>query len=693
VTANAGWRAILTEEKVRMVLHDFGVTEKEAEIYIFLAKHGSMKGGEISKRAKTHKALVYRILGSLQKKGFVESTLEVPARFTAVNFETVIDLNIRAKQEEARKLESTKKELLSYWRNVRQATAEPTPEKFTVIEGSHKIYPKISQMIRETKNQLSAVSTVPGLLRAESLGLFEDMLSHPLRKEIQFRFLTDLSVQNLEAVKNLLKKITKTKFNLKGRNPQLGLQLAPRMVIRDHEEILFFITPMEDASATGRDEACLWTDSKELVRAFAAVFDDLWRNSTDIKKNILELETGKPAPKTCVINDATTARKVYEETVGSAKAEILMLTSARGLIEHFRNIALVKEWAEKGVSVKIMAPITSENLNAALTLSKYCAVRHASASHLGTTIVDGQHLFQFKTSLANRGSLEDVPHFEDTVYTSDREYCEKTKIMLNNIWMNAPVPSKVTLEVVLGSKPLVPRGTPTDAGIKIIKKAQWYGAVDVAVDKKPLGTEKELLKKVLKYEKDPARTVAYGSTGQVIVHPPANLGLPCMMIDCWHVRRGTFGEGNTLVISLWLNTPNGYTFVPVAVVETSTDLRILDFYRTLFGGTPAEKNVVRVTDKELQVWKQGGSLFAGWTMQIPLQALPCYLPPSCLLFERIGEARTQKYTILFPSGYKGTVEYTGFDAFVTFMNPTWKYAAPATEAVFGMNVIMTSIAP
>ena len=209
-----------------------------------------------------------------------------------------------------------------------------------------------------------------------------------------------------------------------------------------------------------------------------------------------------------------------------------------------------------------------------------------------------------------------------------------------------------------------------------------------------LGTEKDLLDRVLEYQKNSARVVAYASTGQVIVHPPTNLNLPNLMIDCWHARKqSTFGEGNSLIISLWLNTPKGCTFVPVAVVETSSDPRIIDFDKAFFGGTPAGKNVIHVTDRELQVWKQGDGLFAGWTIQIPLRPLPRYLPPSCLLFEKIGEARTQKYDTPMPSGYKGTCEYTGFDAFVTFISPTWKYAGPATEAVFGMNVILTSIAP
>ena len=47
MTVNDGACAKLTEEKVREVLKDFGVTSKEAEIYIFLAKHGALKAIEL----------------------------------------------------------------------------------------------------------------------------------------------------------------------------------------------------------------------------------------------------------------------------------------------------------------------------------------------------------------------------------------------------------------------------------------------------------------------------------------------------------------------------------------------------------------------------------------------------------------------------------------------------------------------
>ena len=78
----------------------------------------------------------------------------------------------------------------------------------------------------------------------------------------------------------------------------MGLQLAPRMVIRDDEEIIFFITPRNGTPSAEQDDVCLWTNCKALVQSFTAVFEDSWRNATDVERKIVEIETGKPTPQT-----------------------------------------------------------------------------------------------------------------------------------------------------------------------------------------------------------------------------------------------------------------------------------------------------------------------------------------------------------------------------------------------------------
>jgi sugar-specific transcriptional regulator TrmB len=129
----------LGDETIRKVLRDFGATEKEAEVYIFLAKHGALRSMEISRGIKAHKAEVYRILKSLQTKGLVESTIEFPTRFTAVSFETVLDSFIKVKREEITSVENARQELLNDWKSISKTGVELQLEKFVVIEGNRRI--------------------------------------------------------------------------------------------------------------------------------------------------------------------------------------------------------------------------------------------------------------------------------------------------------------------------------------------------------------------------------------------------------------------------------------------------------------------------------------------------------------------------------------------------------------------------
>ena len=94
-------------------LKALGLTERESEVYIGLSKRKIMKAGDLSRQVGLHKAQVYHILKSLQDKGLVDSTLEVPARFTAVPLEKVLSLSIKAKIEDAKYLENSRDEVLS----------------------------------------------------------------------------------------------------------------------------------------------------------------------------------------------------------------------------------------------------------------------------------------------------------------------------------------------------------------------------------------------------------------------------------------------------------------------------------------------------------------------------------------------------------------------------------------------------
>jgi hypothetical protein len=410
-------------------------------------------------------------------------------------------------------------------------------------------------------------------------------------------------------------------------------------------------------------DVCLWTDCKELVHAFSTVFEDLWRNSTDIEKTMAEIESGSVSQR-ILIGNAEAAKKAYDEIIGSAKEQILMLTSSKGLVSLWENPVLKEAWRKRGISVKIMAPITTKNLKAALQLSKHCPVRHVPPGYIETTVVDKKHVFQFNPSLRDQESPETTRHFENTFYNSDREHVKTITLMLNSIWKGASIPSNVILDSA--SMPLPTVGT-TDA----------------------IASFAEAMKKVPAKDLQKSRSLG----GMLLIHSPSHLGLPVMHIAAVHYEKeSTYGEGNSLYIYLRLKTPKGYDFVPTAVVETNEKAVIPQ--KALFLGTPAAENFQLVKPDELQIRKQGNMLFAGWTVQIPLPPTNHCMPPSCMLLEAYGTTtHTTSSLTIAGAGVVLTSEYDRSDAFVTFLDPSWKYAGPGTHGAILTNVIMTISRP
>ena len=692
---NLCWSLLLSDvnelsgNTVEKSLRNFGLTEKETQIYIFLAKHGPQRAGEIASGTKTATAVIYRTLKALQRKGFAELTLESPVRYTAVPFENVLDLKIRGKQDEVRQMENSKSELLTDWRKISTEKPEYPLEKFTVIKGDNKIFTKIFKMIKDTKSQFSTVTTITELIHADRYSIFEAINNHPLRSKVEFRIITDLSSSDLISTRFLRARL-KRNVGFRVRNPKLGLRLCPRIVIRDEEEILFFIDSRKGNFASEGDDVCLWTNCKSLVRAFLAMFEELWRNSTDSEKKIVEIETGKPTPKTYIIANSETARKKHNATIRSAKKEVLMLTSASGLIECREIVNLFEEQAKRKVTIKIMATITNENFEAANKLSKHFEVKHVPVSYLRTTVIDGKHLFQFKNTPSEQESYEATPHYEDAFYSADPEYVDKTKAMMDDMWKNAHVLSPITVASVLRIDETKATVDSEERRLSIYRKT----IARIKDEKLGARTEKEVLNEFIlakKYPAESSQNRAYCSIGHAIIHPPKYFKLPLTMLKLYNFeKQSTLGAEDMLVVYLWLKTPTGYTFVPAAVIQDNP--QVTENYKVWFAGTPAGDNVHLIAKDELQIRIHGNTLFAAWTVPIPLSSYPA-IPPSCIIMEGYGNIKTGSYTVILPSGYKFKHQTNGLDAFVTFMHPTSKYTGPGTDGYFARDVIMDIYPP
>ena len=114
----------MSKEWMEKTLINLGFTEIDANVYLHLSQEGPRKFEEIAKALKLYRKKLFRILKKLQSKGIIEASEEKPDSFSALPFERVLDLFIKANLDEAKRVMKNKEELLSTWRSLTERDDE-----------------------------------------------------------------------------------------------------------------------------------------------------------------------------------------------------------------------------------------------------------------------------------------------------------------------------------------------------------------------------------------------------------------------------------------------------------------------------------------------------------------------------------------------------------------------------------------
>ena len=139
---------------IEEVLSRFGLLKNEIRVYLYLARVGKKKAGEIAEAISLHRTETYRILRDLEKKGILFSVFEKPLKFTAVPLDKAIDLLVDEKKMRIRLLEKEKQSLIELWMSVPRVEAEKVEkELFQRLEGEQSVILKAEELLEKTERK------------------------------------------------------------------------------------------------------------------------------------------------------------------------------------------------------------------------------------------------------------------------------------------------------------------------------------------------------------------------------------------------------------------------------------------------------------------------------------------------------------------------------------------------------------
>ena len=105
-------------ERVLKALVGLGLSQMEAEVYLFLAKQGPTTARNTAEALQVFRQQLYPCLRKLRTKEIVTATNQRPCQFSAIPFAKLFDLLVKAHLDEANSTEQNRGVILSEWRSM-----------------------------------------------------------------------------------------------------------------------------------------------------------------------------------------------------------------------------------------------------------------------------------------------------------------------------------------------------------------------------------------------------------------------------------------------------------------------------------------------------------------------------------------------------------------------------------------------
>jgi sugar-specific transcriptional regulator TrmB len=260
-------KQLLTIEET---LARFGLLKNEIRVYLYLARAGEKKAGEIAEAIALHRTETYRILRDLEKKGIVFSIFEKPLKFTAVDLDKAIDLLVDAQKIKIKLLEQEKPSLVELWQSMPQTKQETVKkELFQMLEGDQQVLMKANELLERTEHNFQIYATSEYLA-----DLYYNDFSDKLKTQANKVTVTVVTYTSLKSAYFLGEMSW-----LSGQHRITNDQNLPCFMISDNKEVLiaFHEKDNEDSDDIKKKyrTAAIWTNYKALVNTLQTLFAKL----------------------------------------------------------------------------------------------------------------------------------------------------------------------------------------------------------------------------------------------------------------------------------------------------------------------------------------------------------------------------------------------------------------------------------
>jgi sugar-specific transcriptional regulator TrmB len=161
-----------TDDEFTHRLIEFGLSEKEAQLYLHLLKYGPKTPSPLAKSLHTYREDVHRTLTTLIEKGMVLPSLDSPTVYSAVDLDTALESAVKKHESELREMEVRKRQLQEL---AQQQRFRPSDEvaKFKILKNIKDVIATSLPVILSAKDEFLWLVNQEGIEFSDAFGILE----------------------------------------------------------------------------------------------------------------------------------------------------------------------------------------------------------------------------------------------------------------------------------------------------------------------------------------------------------------------------------------------------------------------------------------------------------------------------------------------------------------------------------------
>lgn len=256
----------------------FGLSEKEAIVYLHLLKYGPKTPSPLAKSLKTYREDVHRTLNGLIDKGMVKPSLDSPTVYAAVDLDTALESAVKKQESELREMEARKQELKELAKQQHFRPAEEVAT-FKIIKSIKELVAVSLPLIESMKDEWLVAAPAAATIVSFLFGINEAAKEF-IERGGKVKAVIDISYDTIEPVREMMRIGEEVRHI-----DQHGVTFA----IFDRKIAFSVINADVSRISLSQPLAVLWTDDPTYAQYLTSTFDMLWNQSTDPEERIQQL--------------------------------------------------------------------------------------------------------------------------------------------------------------------------------------------------------------------------------------------------------------------------------------------------------------------------------------------------------------------------------------------------------------------